>query len=130
MLPKISQAPGVDPVVSEFLDRLKREGFTGDSATAYADRLTMATDNSIYQLLPDAVIFPRSSEDVALIGRLAALPAFHSLSFTPRGGGTGTNGQSLNRGVIVDMSRYMNPFLTSTPSKAGCGWKRGLLKIS
>lgn len=121
MLPKISQAPGVDPVVTEFLDRLEREGFTGDSATAYADRLTMATDNSIYQLLPDAVIFPRSSEDVALVGRLAALPAFQALSFTPRGGGTGTNGQSLNRGVVVDMSRYMNRILEVNTEQ---GWVR------
>lgn len=34
MLPKISQAPGVDPVVTEFLAHLTRQGFTGDSATA------------------------------------------------------------------------------------------------
>lgn len=42
----------------DFLEALKQNGFNGDTATSYADRLTMATDNSIYQLLPDAVVFP------------------------------------------------------------------------
>ncbi|PVU25540.1 hypothetical protein A8M57_06225 [Yersinia pestis] len=71
MIPQISQAPGVIQSVLDFLDALKQNGFTGDTATNYADRLTMATDNSIYQLLPDAVVFPRSTADVALVGRLA-----------------------------------------------------------
>ncbi|EEQ11599.1 FAD/FMN-containing Dehydrogenase [Yersinia mollaretii ATCC 43969] len=56
MIPQISQAPGVVQLVLDFLDALKQNGFTGDTATNYADRLTMATDNSIYQLLPDAVL--------------------------------------------------------------------------
>lgn len=58
MIPQISQAPGVVQLVLNFLQALEQQGFTGDTATNYADRLTMATDNSIYQLLPDAVVFP------------------------------------------------------------------------
>ena len=108
MIPQISQAPGVVQLVLNFLQALEQQGFTGDTATSYADRLTMSTDNSIYQLLPDAVVFTRSTADVALIARLAAEPLFSSLIFTPRGGGTGTNGQALNQGIIVDMSRYMS----------------------
>ena len=42
----------------------------------------MATDNSIYQLLPDAVVFPRSTADVALIARLATQERFSALVFT------------------------------------------------
>lgn len=60
MIPQISQAPGVVQLVLNFLQALEQQGFTGDTATSYADRLTMSTDNSIYQLLPDAVVFPRS----------------------------------------------------------------------
>ena len=121
MIPQISQAPGVEKTVLNFLKALEQQGFTGDSATRYADRLTMATDNSIYQLLPDAVVFPRSTQDVALITRLASEPAFTSLVFTPRGGGTGTNGQALNRGIVVDMSRYMNHILEINLEE---GWVR------
>ena len=121
MIPQISQAPGLVQLVLSFLDMLKQQGFTGDTATSYADRLTMSTDNSIYQLLPDAVLFPRSTADVALIARVAAMSQYHSLTFTPRGGGTGTNGQSLNQGIVVDMSRYMNRILELNLEQ---GWVR------
>lgn len=103
------------------MQALEQQGFTGDTATSYADRLTMSTDNSIYQLLPDAVVFPRSTADVALIARLAAEPLFSSLIFTPRGGGTGTNGQALNQGIIVDMSRYMSRIIEINVQE---GWVR------
>lgn len=76
MIPQISQAPGVVQLVLNFLQALEQQGFTGDTATSYADRLTMSTDNSIYQLLPDAVVFPRSTADVALLARLAAEPLY------------------------------------------------------
>lgn len=121
MIPQISQAPGVVQLVLNFLQVLEQQGFTGDTATSYADRLTMATDNSVYQLLPDAVLFPRSTADVALLARVAAEPRFKSLIFTPRGGGTGTNGQALNGGIIVDMSRYMNRIIEINPEE---GWVR------
>lgn len=84
MIPQISQAPGVVQLVLNFLQALEQQGFTGDTATNYADRLTMATDNSIYQLLPDAVVFPRSTADVALIARLATQERFSALVFTAR----------------------------------------------
>lgn len=121
MIPQISQAPGVVQLVLNFLQALEQQGFTGDTATRYADRLTMATDNSIYQLLPDAVVFPRSIADVALLARLASQERFASLIFTPRGGGTGTNGQALNTGIVVDMSRYMNRIIEINPEE---GWVR------
>ena len=95
MIPQISQAPGVVQLVLNFLQELEQQGFTGDTATSYADRLTMSTDNSIYQLLPDAVVFPRSTADVALIARLAAQERYSSLIFTPRGGGTGNGKPSV-----------------------------------
>ncbi|MGU3523042.1 FAD-binding and (Fe-S)-binding domain-containing protein [Enterobacteriaceae bacterium C23F] len=121
MIPQISQAPGEVPLVLNFLQALEQQGFTGDTATRYADRLTMATDNSIYQLLPDAVVFPRSTADVALLSRIADEARFKSLVFTPRGGGTGTNGQALNQGIIIDMSRYMNRIIEINPEE---GWVR------
>ncbi len=121
MIPQLSQAPGLVQRVLDYLKALEQNGFTGDTATHYADRLTMATDNSIYQLLPDAVVFPRSTADVALIARLAAEPRFKEITFTPRGGGTGTNGQALNQGVVVDMSRHMNRIIEINPEQ---GWVR------
>jgi len=128
MIPKISQAPGLVQPVIDFIHELSINGFTGDSATRYADRLSMATDNSIYQVLPDAVLFPRSTQDVALIARLAADARFTSLTFTPRGGGTGTNGQALNSGIVVDMSRYMNHILEVNIEQGWVKVEAGVIK--
>ncbi|MFT4269397.1 MAG: FAD-binding and (Fe-S)-binding domain-containing protein [Pantoea sp.] len=128
MIPQISQAPGLVQLVLTFLASLKEQGFTGDTATSYADRLSLSTDNSIYQLLPDAALFPRSTADVALIARLAGEERFASLVFTPRGGGTGTNGQSLNQGIVVDMSRYMNRILEINTEQRWVRVEAGVVK--
>ncbi|MDU3788679.1 MAG: FAD-binding oxidoreductase, partial [Serratia marcescens] len=128
MIPQISQAPGLVQRVLDFLEALKQNGFNGDTATSYADRLTMATDNSIYQLLPDAVVFPRSTADVALIARLAGEERFNALTFSPRGGGTGTNGQSLNTGIVVDMSRHMNRILEINVEQGWVKVEAGVIK--
>lgn len=128
MIPALSQAPAVSQQVLHFLQVLRQGGFTGDDTTCYADRLTMATDNSIYQLLPDAVLFPRTTDDVALLVRVGQRPEFATIVFTPRGGGTGTNGQALNRGVIVDMSRYMTQILEINPELNQVRVQAGVVK--
>ena len=38
-------------------------------------------------------------------------PRFAGVTLAPRGGGTGTNGQSLTDGLVVDVSRHMNRIL-------------------
>ncbi len=104
--------PDVQNVSYEgFLSRLEEEGFQGEIARSYGDRTVLATDNSIYQRLPQAAVFPRHARDVETLARLVARPEFRSVVLTPRGGGTGTNGQSLTDGVVVDLSRHMNSIL-------------------
>ncbi|WP_445000031.1 D-2-hydroxyglutarate dehydrogenase YdiJ [Halomonas mongoliensis] len=104
-----SAALGADYL--RFLDALKAAGFEGEIAPSYADRTVLATDNSIYQRLPQAALFPRHAEDLELIARLAGSPEHRQVALTPRGGGTGTNGQSLTDGLVVDVSRHMNRIL-------------------
>jgi FAD/FMN-containing dehydrogenase/Fe-S oxidoreductase len=107
VLPRLDPLASVEPSVVAFLAALRDGGFSGEIRTDYATRLTAATDNSIYQLLPAAVIFPKSTEDVALALRLVDQPPFHAVALTARGGGTGTNGQALTSGVVMDVSRHM-----------------------
>ncbi|WP_447527230.1 D-2-hydroxyglutarate dehydrogenase YdiJ [Morganella morganii] len=121
MIPRLTHSLQVSPAVERYIHALNESGFTGDTTTRYGDRLTLATDNSIYQLLPQAIVFPRSTADVILVMRLAAQDEYRSVTFTPRGGGTGTNGQSLNNGVVIDLSRYMNRILEINPEQ---GWVR------
>jgi len=75
-------------------------------------RAIYATDASIYQIVPDAVALPRCVEDVQAIVRVCGR---HGVPITPRGGGTGLTGGAVNRGVILDCSRYMNRILHVDP---------------
>lgn len=121
MIPQINHAPGLSPQVLSYIETLQQQGFSGDIATDYGARLSMSVDNSIYQSLPEAIIFPRSVADVAMISRISAEKDYQSLTLTARGGGTGTNGQSLNQGIIVDLSRHMNRILEINTDE---GWVR------
>ncbi|MBY6196574.1 FAD-binding oxidoreductase [Vibrio hangzhouensis] len=121
MLPRLNSQTDINPTVQVFLQLLESEGFTGDIETQYSSRLAVATDNSVYQKLPQAVVHPRTTEDVQLIGRLANQDKFSAVAFSPRGGGTGTNGQSLTSGIVVDLSRHMNKVLEINEQE---GWVR------
>ncbi|NGO88180.1 MAG: FAD-binding protein [Halomonas sp.] len=94
-----------------FLDALRARGFEGEIAPDYANRTVLATDNSIYQRLPQAAVFPKHAEDLERLAKLAAELPHREVVLTPRGGGTGTNGQSLTDGIVVDVSRHMNQIL-------------------
>ncbi|MFQ6571872.1 D-2-hydroxyglutarate dehydrogenase YdiJ [Pseudomonas sp. UM16] len=100
-----------DTLYPDFLEALRSAGFRGQLSADYATRTVLATDNSIYQRLPQAAVFPQDAEDVARIAALMAEPRFKAVKLTPRGGGTGTNGQSLTDGIVVDLSRHMNSIL-------------------
>ncbi|MBU9125172.1 FAD-binding oxidoreductase [Burkholderia multivorans] len=95
----------------DFLDALRATGFAGEIRADYANRTVQATDNSIYQRLPQAVVCPADVGDVERLARLLAQPAHRGVVVAPRGGGTGTNGQSLTDGLVVDLSRNLNRIL-------------------
>ncbi|MBR9873394.1 MAG: FAD-binding oxidoreductase [Vibrionaceae bacterium] len=121
MLPRLHSQTDVDPLVLIFLKELEQAGFTGDIESQYSSRLAVATDNSVYQQLPQAVVHPKTTQDVALIGQLSNKEKYERITFSPRGGGTGTNGQSLTKGIVVDLSRHMNKVLEINEEE---GWVR------
>lgn len=116
------------PDYSAFLAALKTKGFRGEVGTDYASRTVLATDNSIYQRLPQAVIFPLDQDDVACVARLLDAPAYRAIKLTARGGGTGTNGQSLTDGIVVDLSRHMNRILEIDPLSRRVRVQAGVVK--
>ncbi|KUI99337.1 D-2-hydroxyglutarate dehydrogenase YdiJ [Vibrio sp. MEBiC08052] len=121
MLPRLHHQSDIDPVIFQFLQELESHEFSGDIETHYSSRLAVSTDNSVYQQLPQAVIHPKTTEDVVLIGKMSAKSVYKTVTFSARGGGTGTNGQSLTKGIVVDLSRHMNNILEINPEE---GWVR------
>lgn len=102
MIAQLKPASPQADLYERFLSALGRAGFAGEIARDHGSRSVLGTDNSIYQRLPQAAVFPRDVDDVQLVARLAGSPEFQQVVLTPRGGGTGTNGQSLTDGVVVD----------------------------
>lgn len=111
MIPRIDQTSPTQALYLSFINALRETGFGGDLNPDYANRTVLATDNSIYQVLPQGVLYPRDIADLVRITKLAQEPRYHSVVLSPRGGGTGTNGQSLTDGLVVDTSKYMNQIL-------------------
>lgn len=94
-------------LISDLKVKLRQCGFSGDVCDDLPERIINSTDNSIYELLPQCIIKPKNTADIQLLCKVAATPEFASFTFTARGGGTGTNGQALTSGLVVDTSRYM-----------------------
>ncbi|WP_371194521.1 FAD-binding and (Fe-S)-binding domain-containing protein [Glaciecola sp. SC05] len=108
-LPRLIPADTLRPDTKAYLVALRDSEFTGDIEISHASRMAVATDNSIYQSIPQAVVFPKNVKDLSLIAEVGN--AFKEVSFSARGGGTGTNGQSLTPGVVIDTSKYMREIL-------------------
>lgn len=128
MLPKLSPEQTLSPLVLDYTAALQAAGFAGDIETSYAARLAVATDNSVYQALPQAVLLPRTMADLQTISRIAQAPTFATLKFSPRGGGTGTNGQALTEHLVVDLSRHMRQILEFNPQQRWVKVQAGVIK--
>ena len=111
MIARLAPSSAQEATYDAFLNALQAAGFRGEIARDLGDRTVLATDNSIYQRLPQAAVFPLDVQDVQLLSRLAGQAEHSQVVLTPRGGGTGTNGQSLTDGVVVDLSRHLNGIL-------------------
>jgi len=121
MLPLLEPELIEDPLIARFQENLKSRGFQGDISTYAHDRLALATDNSIFQIAPQMVLHPKNTTDVIRVMKTLAEKGLSKLHLTARGGGTGTNGQSLNRGLVMDFSRYMTEILEINLEE---GWAR------
>ncbi|MBV7697523.1 FAD-binding and (Fe-S)-binding domain-containing protein [Streptomyces sp. TRM70350] len=67
-----------------------------------------AYDASNYRVPPQAVAFPRSTDDVVAVLRACEETG---VPVTARGGGTSMAGNAVGPGVVLDFSRYMNRIL-------------------
>ncbi|MBN2562153.1 MAG: FAD-binding protein [Phycisphaerae bacterium] len=97
-----------DPQATAAIDEL-RSTIAGDVWADALSRALYATDASIYQIVPDGVVLPRSVGDVIATVRACAR---HGVPLTARGAGTGLTGGAVNGGLQLDCSRYLNRVLT------------------
>lgn len=128
MIPKLTPELTLDASIIAFSKALVAAGFSGDIETSYGSRLAVATDNSVYQALPQAVLLPKNTDDLVILTSLAQTSSFSHIKFSPRGGGTGTNGQALTEHVVVDLSRHMRAILEINTEQRWVRVQAGVIK--
>jgi len=97
----------------ELVDAL-RDRIDGEVRFDDYSRQLYATDASIYEVTPIGVVFPRSTADVsAVVSYCAAV----DVPLLPRGGGTSLAGQTVNKAVVLDFTRYMDDVRTVDPGE-------------
>ncbi|MEE4239733.1 MAG: FAD-linked oxidase C-terminal domain-containing protein [Anderseniella sp.] len=67
-----------------------------------------ATDASIYQVMPRAVIVPQTAQDVR---NVIAIARDEGVTVLPRGGGTSQCGQTVNDSIVIDTTKHLNRLL-------------------
>lgn len=127
----IPRLPTSEPPLSlylRFLDALGAAGFKGDVSDRSADRIVFSTDNSIFQVTPQAIVSPKNHDDVVTLMTLVGNDTWSDIKLAPRGGGTGTNGQSLTAGLVVDLSRHMNRIISVDTDRRCARVEAGVVK--
>src|SRR5271156_6782998 len=89
-------APGLEA-------RLRRE-IRGEVMFDRFSRGRYSTDASIYQIEPLGVVVAKDKDDIAAAIQIAREEGVPVL---PRGGGTSQCGQTVNRALVVECSKYM-----------------------
>ena len=68
-------------------------------------RAQYSSDASNYRVVPLAVVFPRSVEEVIAVREVSAIT---DTKLTIRGGGTSVAGNAVGPGIVADLSRHLN----------------------
>ena len=93
---------------TQVLSKRLRQETTGEVMTDSASRGRYATDASIYQAMPIAVLVPKTAQDIATAIEIAAEL---SIPVLPRGGGTSQCGQTTGAALVIDNTKYFRNVL-------------------
>ncbi len=94
-----------------FLTELKKM-ITSEVKTDDLSLGLYATDASLYQLLPLAVVIPKNESDLIILVKLANE---YNIPLLARGSATSLAGQTTNEAIIVDFTKYFNHIIEINP---------------
>jgi FAD/FMN-containing dehydrogenase/Fe-S oxidoreductase len=94
------------------LEKDLREVVAGEVRFSAADRGMYASDASNYRMIPLGVVLPQNADDVV---KTVAICRKHGAPIFGRGGGTSIPGQTVNNGLLIDFSKYMNRMIELDP---------------
>lgn len=87
-----------------------REFFKGEILTHDFDLRSYSHDAGIYEMIPDAVMLPKTSADIKQLVRFVSehKDLYPTLSITPRSAGTDMSGGAIGNSFVLDMTRHFN----------------------
>jgi FAD/FMN-containing dehydrogenase/Fe-S oxidoreductase len=104
-------------------DRLKRE-ISGEVLFDAFSRGRYATDASFYQIRPAGVVVPKTIDEAL---RALAIARDAGRIVTPRGGGTSQCGQTVNDGIVIDVSKHLNRIVSLDVENRSCVVEPGIV---
>lgn len=95
--------------ISEYLN----EHLLGEVASSKTIRRHYSHDSSVLTLMPELIMYPRSTSDIRKIARFSWQLAAkgHVLGVTMRGSGSSTTGSAIGKGVIVVNKAHLNSII-------------------
>ncbi|MFB9266567.1 FAD-binding and (Fe-S)-binding domain-containing protein [Bradyrhizobium erythrophlei] len=106
------------------LERRLRSELTGDVFFDAFNRGRYATDASFYQIMPAGVVVPKTTDEAL---RALAITRDDGRIVTPRGGGTSQCGQTINNGIVVDVSKHLNRIVSLDIENRSCVVEPGIV---
>ena len=99
--------------ISDYLN----EHLLGEVSASENIKRNFSQDESILQIAPEMVVFPKVTNDVRKVARFAWQLAEKNrkASLTARGEGYGVSGAAIGKGIVVDVSTYLNKVLYISP---------------
>lgn len=94
--------------MEEWVVLLKQRGFAGDIDTSEATRQAYSHDASLFELVPEVVVFPKNVNDLQQLVVCTHLlkNKIPELSLTARSAATCMSGGAINDSVVIDFRRY------------------------
>lgn len=100
-------------LLSDFAARCRRL-IAGELRDDLYTRVLYSTDASLYQVMPQAILIPRTADDVVAAMTLAGE---YGLPVLARAAGTSLAGQAVNEGLVIDFSCHIDAIVEVNPEE-------------
>lgn len=106
--------------MKELKEKLQQTGFGGELDDSQATREFYSHDASMFEIIPEVVASPKTSEDVQRLVKFVAdnKKTNPELSLTARSAGTDMSGAAINDSIIVDFNKHLNQLISVDATKA------------
>lgn len=106
--------------MKELKEKIQQTGFTGELDNAAETLELYSHDASMFEIVPELVASPRTSEDVQKLVKFVAENKKDNpeLSLTARSAGTDMSGAAINDSIIIDFNKHLNQLINMDASGA------------